>query len=91
MTIPRANPVSHARPAPLDVAPRIDLAALRRGDPDAIAVCYRAHAPRLIALAYRLTASTQDAEDIVHDVFVGLPEALARCEERGASPAGSRV
>lgn len=32
---------------------------------------------------HRLTASRQDAEDIVHHVFVGLPEALARYDERG--------
>jgi len=66
------------RPATL-----ISLAAIRAGDPDALAACYRAHAPALMALALRLTASRQDAEDIVHDVFVGLPEALARYDERG--------
>ncbi len=61
----------------------ISLSAIRAGDPDALAACYRAHAPSLLALALRLTASHQDAEDIVHDVFVGQPEALARYEERG--------
>lgn len=59
------------------------LLALRAGDPDAIASCYRAHAQTLVAVAYRLTASAEDAQDIVHDVFVGLPEALAHYEERG--------
>ena len=47
----------------------------REGDADALAALFR--------LAYRLTGTRQDAEDVVHDVFVGLPEALARYEERG--------
>src|SRR5262249_45492658 len=38
----------------------------------------------LLAVAYRLLQSRADAEDVVHDVFVGLPEALRRYEERGA-------
>ncbi|MCA2985794.1 RNA polymerase sigma factor [Gemmatimonas sp.] len=59
------------------------LAALRAGQPDAIALCYEAHASGLLALAYRLTGSRDDAEDIVHDVFVGLPQALRNYEERG--------
>jgi RNA polymerase sigma-70 factor, ECF subfamily len=59
------------------------LAALRAGQPDAIALCYEAHASALLALAYRLTGSRDDAEDIVHDVFVGLPQALRHYEERG--------
>jgi RNA polymerase sigma-70 factor (ECF subfamily) len=44
---------------------------------------YRLFGPALFRLAYRLTASKEDAEDVVHDVFVGLPEALQRYEERG--------
>jgi RNA polymerase sigma-70 factor (ECF subfamily) len=35
-------------------------------------------------LAYRLVGAREDAEDVVHDVFVGLPEALRRYEERGS-------
>jgi RNA polymerase sigma-70 factor (ECF subfamily) len=30
-----------------------------------------------------LTGTREDAEDVLHDVFVGLPEALGRYEERG--------
>ena len=62
---------------------RRTLDALRLGDPSAIAECYHRHANPLHTLAWRLTGSREDAEDIVHDVFVGLPEALARYEERG--------
>ena len=35
------------------------------------------------ALAYRLTGSAEDAEDVVQDLFVGLPEGLQRYREEG--------
>src|SRR5438876_4326395 len=57
--------------------------AARTGDREALASLYRTHGAVLYRLAYRLTGTPQDAEDVVHDVFVGLPEALARYEERG--------
>lgn len=44
---------------------------------------YRRYGSALFRLAYRLTGTREDAEDVVHDVFVGLPEALERYEERG--------
>jgi RNA polymerase sigma-70 factor (ECF subfamily) len=47
-----------------------------------IAELYRRHAGALLAVAYRLLLSRADAED-VHDLFVGLPEALRKYEERG--------
>src|SRR2546428_6884289 len=56
----------------------------RRGDPEALASLYRSHGAVLWRLAYRLTGTRQDAEDVVHDVCVGLPEALRRYEERGS-------
>lgn len=49
----------------------------------AIAELYREHGRALFRLAYRLTASKEDAEDVVHDVFVGLPEAMKTYKERG--------
>jgi len=55
-----------------------------RGAPDALAALYSRYARHLLAVAYRLLQTTQDAEDVVHDVFVGLPEALRRYEERGS-------
>ena len=63
------------------------MALARNGSPDAIAGLYRAHARSLFALAYRLTSSREDAEDVVHDVFLGLPEALRHYEERGTPEA----
>src|SRR5438309_1055208 len=64
--------------------PRDIVAAARRGDPPALAALYRAHSAAVFRLAYRLTGTREDAEDVVHDVFVGLPEALERYEERGS-------
>ncbi len=55
----------------------------RGGRPEALAALYRGHGAALYRLAYRLTGTREDAEDVLHDVFVGLSEALARYEERG--------
>jgi RNA polymerase sigma-70 factor, ECF subfamily len=55
-----------------------------RGDQHALALLYHRRARELLAVAYRVLQSRADAEDVVHDVFVGLPEALRRYEERGA-------
>ncbi len=57
--------------------------ALRRGNPDALGTVYRWHAPALLRLAARLLGSRTEAEDVVQDLFVGLPEALGSYEERG--------
>lgn len=46
------------------------------GDPEALGRLYEAHAEGVYALAYGLTGSTADAEDIMQDVFVNLPHAL---------------
>jgi RNA polymerase sigma factor (sigma-70 family) len=63
------------------------LALARRGSLDALADLYNAHGRRLFALAYTITDSREDAEDVVHDVFLGLPEALRQYDERGAGEA----
>ena len=63
------------------------IALAREGSPDGIAGLYQAHARSLFALAYRLTSSREDAEDVVHDVFLGLPEALKHYDERGSAEA----
>ena len=63
------------------------IARARDGDTDALGGLYRAHARALFALAYRLTRSREESEDIVHDVFLGLPEALRHYQERGSSEA----
>ncbi|MDQ6886713.1 MAG: sigma-70 family RNA polymerase sigma factor [Gemmatimonadota bacterium] len=55
----------------------------RAGSPEALGELYARHGNAVMAVAYRLTGSAADAEDVVHDVFLGLPEGLARYEERG--------
>jgi len=55
-----------------------------KGDLAALGALYDRHASMLLAVAFRLLMSRADAEDVVHDVFIGLPEALRRYEERGA-------
>jgi RNA polymerase sigma factor (sigma-70 family) len=56
----------------------------RSGDATALTEVYERFGDRLMALAFRLTGSQQDAEDVLHDVFLGLPEALAKYDERGS-------
>ena len=77
------------RPAALPDSPPVEpadpdlLPLVRSGDADALDAVYRRHTPDLLGLAERLCGSRADAEDVVHDVFVGLPKALAKYEERG--------
>ncbi len=59
------------------------VAKAREGEPDGIAAIYESHAKELYRLIYRLAASPADAEDILHDLFVALPELLRRYEDRG--------
>jgi RNA polymerase sigma-70 factor (ECF subfamily) len=44
---------------------------------------YRRHADALFTLAYRITGSREDAEDVLQDLFVGLSRALASYREQG--------
>ncbi len=70
------NPDSHSSDAQLAVD-------ARGGAADALGELYARHAAAIMALAYRLTGSATDAEDVLHDLFLGLPEALRRYDERG--------
>ena len=60
------------------------LARLKSGDPEAIAEAYRRHANAVLRVARRLTRSAAEAEDVLQDVFLGLPEAMQSYEERGS-------
>jgi RNA polymerase sigma-70 factor, ECF subfamily len=67
-----------------DLLSRSDLiAAVRAGSPDALGEMFVRYADALLAVAYRLTTSMVEAEDVVQDVFVGLPEALRGYQEQG--------
>ncbi|MCC6243905.1 MAG: RNA polymerase sigma factor [Gemmatimonadaceae bacterium] len=59
------------------------LAAAASGSTEALATLYREHIADVYRVAARLTGSVSDAEDIAHDVFLGLPFALRRYEEQG--------
>ena len=75
--------VNNVKPVPdTDLAQLVTSA--RAGSSDALAELYVNFAAPVMALAYRLTGSTHDAEDVLHDVFLGLPEALRRYDERGS-------
>jgi RNA polymerase sigma-70 factor (ECF subfamily) len=59
------------------------LRSARQGDPAGIGALYSQHADALFRTAYRIVGTRADAEDVVHDLFVGLPEALRRYEDHG--------
>jgi RNA polymerase sigma-70 factor, ECF subfamily len=56
---------------------------IREGEMQALDLVFERYATQLLRLATRLTGSEADGEDVVQDVFVGLPLALRRYEERG--------
>jgi RNA polymerase sigma-70 factor, ECF subfamily len=56
---------------------------IRAGDREAMSIAYRRYSGSLLSLATRLTGSATDAEDVVQDLFVGLPHALQRYQEWG--------
>jgi RNA polymerase sigma-70 factor (ECF subfamily) len=59
------------------------LRSVRGGNPSALAELYERYGPLAHRTAFRLTGSSDDADDVVQDVFIGLPEALGRYDERG--------
>lgn len=67
------------------------IARARSGGSTALAVLYGWYAADLLRLLTRLLASRAEAEDVVHDLFVGLPEHLARYQERGTFRAWLRA
>lgn len=59
------------------------LARARTGDRDALAELFRRYADQVYQVALRITKSTHDAEDVLQNVFVGLPDALHGFAGRG--------
>jgi RNA polymerase sigma-70 factor (ECF subfamily) len=53
------------------------------GDVEALGALYVQHSSSLLRLAYRVCGSQDDAQDVLHDVFLGLPEALRHYHEQG--------
>lgn len=54
------------------------LSRLGRGETDALREVYERFSGDVYRIALRLTGSSDDAYDVTHDVFVGLPEAMRR-------------
>ena len=66
-----AKPPTAAMPQPLERDAERDLVAkAQRGDVAAFETLYRANAPRVYALALRLTGNASDAGELTQDVFV---------------------
>ncbi len=55
-----------------------------KGDAWALARLYDEYAGTLHAVAYRITTCPSDADDVVHDLFAGLPRALGTYQGRGS-------
>ena len=78
------NPLELAIPTAVSAARDVDdedddlIARLRRGERMAIGEAYAAHHAAVRAFARRLVGDEAAAEDIVHDVFVRLPDAVTR-------------
>jgi len=60
------------------------LGAIRSGDADALGAAYGRWGNLVYAAAFRILGSASDAEDLLQDVFIGLPRALKRYEEQGS-------
>ena len=74
-------------PSPDRVTPPDDPALVARvhdGDAEALATLFRRHAAWLHRVVRRVVDSDDEADDVVQELFVGLPEALAHYVERGA-------
>ncbi|HUC40399.1 MAG TPA: RNA polymerase sigma factor [Gemmatimonadales bacterium] len=64
---------------------------LSTGDLGALDALFHRYASALLNLARRVTGSSVDAEDVVQDLFVGLPMAVRRYAERGSFGAWLRT
>lgn len=53
-----------------------------RGDQQALRSLYEEYSEQLFAVAYRLTESSADARDVLHDVFCGLPGTIRRFDRK---------
>jgi RNA polymerase sigma-70 factor (ECF subfamily) len=59
------------------------LSRARAGDVRALGVLFDRHATDMHALVFRFLGSADDADDVVQDLFVGLPTALNRYAGKG--------
>ena len=88
--------------APQPTARRVPFALIRSNTPEVqspapreareaiLERIFREHGQLVLDTAYRLTGSLSDAEDVLQDVFLGLPAALERYQPRDAFAAWLR-
>lgn len=57
---------------------------VRNGDPAALADLFHQHSHAVHRIAYRITGSAYDADDVLQDVFLALPDALRTYEGTGS-------
>ncbi|MGE0440278.1 MAG: RNA polymerase sigma factor [Gemmatimonadales bacterium] len=72
------QPLRHLADPPADLVRRA-----RLGSAEALAGLYTVYANQVFGTAFRILGNRADAEDVLQDVFVGLPEALASYREQG--------
>jgi RNA polymerase sigma-70 factor (ECF subfamily) len=60
------------------------VADVQSGSVPALEALYHRYASLVARVAYRITGSRDEADDVVQDVFIGLPEALRRFDGRGS-------
>jgi RNA polymerase sigma-70 factor (ECF subfamily) len=74
-----------------DAEERVLIDDAAKGSHDALSSLFELHSAHVYRVAYRLTMSPDDAEDVVQDVFIGLPEALAAYSRNGGFAAWLRA
>ena len=72
--------MAHAVPLGLQSDERL-VALVRRGEDGAFEALFRRYQPRLLAFCRRMVGSTEDAEDVLQEVFVSAYRAI-RADER---------
>src|SRR5579875_1090841 len=76
-------------PAPASPQPPNDvqlMQAIATGDPSAVAVLYDRHAPLLLAMCRRVLRDSDEAEDVLGDVFYEVWARASRFEASRGSP-----
>lgn len=78
------HPAPHPPLPPSPIADADLCSAAAAGSREALAALYDRHAASVYSLALRLLQHPSDAEDVMQDVFVGLPRALTTYVEQGS-------
>src|SRR5579863_1325306 len=68
----------------MDISDEAAVELTRRGDPDAFRVLVDRHTRAVFRLAWRMTANSHEAEDIVQETFLRAYKQLQRFDGRAA-------